>query len=152
MKASKFPREYKLWLPDEDQLDPVTGEVIGKGVFLEGDQITARGFTLTGDGLPYYMQLPFECVVLWWSGFVDKDHVKVYEGDICKFEISSGFGSMIETLAIMRWDVSTRQFILHMGAQQGGVVYDAINTVKVGNEFTHPELLGKIMEKAKVIT
>lgn len=151
MLASKFPRQYRLYLPEEEVKNE-EGKVVSIGVFLEGDQITARGFTLTGDGLPYYQQLPFNCFIQWWSGFVDKNHVKVYEGDICKFEISSGFGSMIEQLAIMRWDIGTRQFILHMGAQQGGVVYDAINTIKVGNEFTHPELLAKIMEKAKVIS
>lgn len=149
MRATKFPREYRLYLPEEDTKDE-EGNVIMKGSFLEGDQVTARGFTLTADGLPYYNALPFECVLQWWSGFIDKNHVKVYEGDICKFEISSGFGSMIEQLAIMRWDMSTRQFILHMGAQTGGIVYDAINTVKVGNELTHPELFATIMEKATI--
>lgn len=149
MQASRFPREYRLYLPDEEVKNE-EGAVVSMGVFLEGEQITARGFTLTGDGLPYYLQLPFACFIQWWSGFVDKNQVKVYEGDICKFEVSSGFGSMIEQLAIMRWDANTRQFILHMGAHTGGVVYDAINTIKVGNEFTHPELLAKIIEKATI--
>ena len=150
MKASKFPREYRLYLPDEEVRNE-EGGLVSMGIFLVGEQITARGFTLTGDGLPYYNQMPFECYVQWWSGFVDKNHEKVYEGDICSFEISSGFGSMIEQLAVMRWDAGSRQFILHMGAQQGGIVYDAINTVKVGNEFTNPDLLAKIIEKAKTV-
>lgn len=138
MKASRFPREYRLWLPEEK-------------IFLEGEEITKRGFTLTGDGLPFYMQLPFDCIVQWFSGFIDKNHVKIYEGDICKFNISSGFGSMVESLAIMKWDNGTHQFILHLGAQEAGRVYDAVDTEKIGNEFTHPDLLAKIMEKAKVI-
>lgn len=139
MRASKFPREYRLWLPEEK-------------IFLEGEEITKRGFTLTADGLPFYVQLPFDCIIQWWSGFIDKNHVKVYEGDICKFGLSSGFGSMIETYAIMQWDINTRQFILHMGAQQGGIVFEAIDTEKIGNEFTHPDLLAKIIEKAKHTT
>lgn len=149
MRASHFSREYRLYLPDEEVKNE-EGKVVSMGIFLEGEEVTKRGFTLTADGLPYYTQLPFECFIQWWSGFVDKNHVKVYEGDICSFLVSSGFGSMIEQLAIMRWDIGTRQFILHMGAHTGGVVYDAINTVKVGNEFTHPELLAKIIEKATI--
>lgn len=149
MKATKFPREYRLYLPDEEVRNE-EGDLVSMGAFLEGEKITERGFTLTADGLPYYNKLPFECYLQWWSGFIDKNHVKIYEGDICSLEVSSGFGSMIEQLAVMRWDTDTRQFILHMGSQVGGIVYDAINTMKIGNEFTHPDLLAKIMEKASI--
>lgn len=136
MRASLFPREYRLWIPEE-------------GIFLEGEEVLKRGFTLTADGLPYYNRIPFNCVVQWWSGFVDKNHVKVFEGDICKMYLSSGFGSMIENLAIMVWDRVNHRFILNMGAKEGGMVFDAIDTEKIGNEFTHRDLLDKILSNAK---
>lgn len=132
MKATRFPREYRLWIPEEK-------------IFLEGEEVTKRGFTLTADGLPYYNQLPFECYVQWFTGFIDRDHKKIFEGDICEFEVSSGFGSMISKRAVMRWDNVGHQFALQMLAVEGGVVYDALNTVKVGNEFSHPELLAELI-------
>lgn len=151
MRSTRFPREYRLYLPDEEVKDE-EGNVISRGAFIGGEEITNRGFTLTADGLPYFNKAPFDCVILWWTGFHDKNRVKVYEGDICKMFLSSGFGSMVESLGIMAWDNQNHRFILHMGAQESGKIYDAVDTERIGHEITHPELLAKILEKAKIIT
>lgn len=151
MRSTRFPREYKLYLPDEEVKDD-EGNVISKGAFIEGEEITNRGFTLTADGLPYFNKIPFDCVILWWTGFYDKNNKKVYEGDICRMYLRSDFGSMVESIGLMVWDNINHRFILTMGAQEGGKIYDATGTECIGHEITHPELLAKILEKAKIIT
>ena len=136
MKASKFPSAYKVW-------------DIDGGVMLEGDEITNRGLTLASDGLPYFSKLPFDCVILWFTGVFDKNKNPVYEGDLCKCAVDSGFGSQIKAMGIMRWNQVDRQFSLEMPSAVANVVYQASELELLGNEFTHPELLATIMDKGR---
>lgn len=136
MKASNFPIAYKLYVPDE-------------GIFLEGEAVTARGFTLTADGLPYYTQLPFGAVVLWFSGQMDKNKTMIFEGDICKMKVRNAFGSLSESLAIMKWIPQQYRFILMMGVKKAdNNIYDVIDVEKIGHELTHPDLAQKIADNA----
>lgn len=137
MKASKFPSEYKLYLPNE-------------GIFLEGDeQVLARGFTLTADGLPYWQKEAHDVVILFYSGQMDKNSTKIFEGDIVKMKVQNSFGSLSETIAIMRWNAQQFRFILMMGVKkEDNNIYSVVDVEKIGNELTHPELAGQILNNA----
>lgn len=137
MKASKFPFEYKLYLPNEN-------------IFLEGDeQVLARGFTLTADGLPYWSTEAHDVVILAYSGQMDKNSTKIFEGDICKMKVQNAFGSLSESLAVMRWNPEQFRFILMMGVKkQDNNIYSVLDVEKIGSELTHPDLAGQILANA----
>lgn len=139
MKASSFPRQFIVFNEE-------TGE------FYDNDALLEKGFTLGADGLPHYAKQPFPAVILWYSGQWDKDKKKLYEGDIVRMFIPTEFGSQLEAYAVMRWSGHDYRFILNMGAQVDGMTFDVLDVEKVGHEFSHPDLLAKIMEKAKTIT
>lgn len=136
MQASQFPISYKLFLVDE-------------GIFLEGEDVTNRGFTLTADGLPYYSKEPFPVIILWFSGQMDMNKNLIYEGDICKILVENSFGSVTEDIAIMRWVARSNQFILNMGAPRGGEVFTVVGVERIGHELTDPELKEKIIANSQ---
>lgn len=137
MKASKFPREY-------------IGFDLVENKFLSESELISLGVTLAPDGLPSYQAMPKnDFVLLWFSGQKDKNQNKLYEGDICKMNVRNEFGSFFQELGIMRWVAHTSQFILTMGAQVGNQYFEVVDVEKVGHEFTHPDLLQTINDKAK---
>lgn len=139
MKASKFPREY------------IAFDLVEKKFLSDADLIN-QGVTLAPDGLPSYQAMPKnDFVLLWFSGQKDKNNQKIYEGDICRMNVRTQFGSFIQELGIMRWVAHTSQFILTMGAQVGNQYFEVVDVEKIGHELTDPDLLQKINEKAKKV-
>ena len=136
MKSTNFQPEYKLYLPEEN-------------IFIEGEEVFNRGFTLTANGLPSYNKTPFACVILFWSGQIDKNMTKIFEGDICKMKVKNAFGSLSETLAVMRWNPQQFRFILMMGVKvNDNSIYSVVDVEKVGHEITDRDLAQEITNNA----
>lgn len=127
MKATKFPREWIVYNLDESR-------------FMYEDELVKIGLQLMPDGLPSFREVPFEFVILWFSGLIDSQKQKLYEGDIVEMYIANDFGSMIKAHAIMRYDIKIGAFRLETGMTSDGKFLDIENVIKVGHEITHPEL------------
>lgn len=136
IKASPFPREYKAYLLNEN-------------TFLEGEALRARGFTIAPDGLPSYEKEMFQAVVVWFSGQMDIDGEKLFEGDICSVDVQTGFGSAVKDMGVMKWIPSMCAFIIMIGSKHGNQECQISNVKKIGHELTHPDLIEKIMSNAK---
>lgn len=132
MKASAFPRIYQAY------------DLEAK-VMYSPEQLASKGFTIAPDGLPSNSKEPlFNIVVLWWSGQIDNNEKRIFEGDICKVYIKNEFGSIVVDYGIMRWVKEISQFILMVPSAQGGHHLDVQKTEKLGSEFTHPELVSLV--------
>lgn len=136
IKASRFPRAFQVFDLVENK-------------FYSPEQVISIGLTLTADGLPYWVSQPKEVALLWYSGQKDFKGVPLFEGDICRLEVQNEFGSLIpDVLAVMRWDVRDSRFILHMAGTVPHQFFNTNKVEKIGHEFTHPDLLKQIEDKA----
>lgn len=75
-------------------------------------------------------------IPLWNTGQKDEVGNSLYEGDICEVDVDTGFGSFVERVGIMRWNVMHNCFSLHFngrGTYSGGVRIGGSR--KIGNEF-----------------
>lgn len=136
IKATSFPREYKAYLLEEK-------------VFLEGEALRARGFTLAPDGLPSYEKEMFQAVIVWFTGQLDVKGEKIFEGDICSVDVQTSFGSAIKDIGIMKWIPRLGSFIIMIGSKHGNYECKIDNVEKIGHELTHPDLAEKIINNAK---
>lgn len=129
MKASPFPRTYRAY-------------DYGLNKMYSPDDLIALGVTLSPDGLPHYHALPIDSIVLLWcSGQMDSDEKLIYEGDICRMEAQTEFGSSMVLYGIMRWSPENRQFILQTPAEEGGRIFYVTRVKLLGNEFEHKDLV-----------
>jgi hypothetical protein len=132
LKASRFPRAYQLFDFDEKK-------------FYSPEEALSIGFTLTGDGLPYWTKAPKHVAILWYTGQKDSNDLPLFEGDICKMEVQNEFGSLLSgILGVMRWYTKDSRFILIMAGIEPHQIYQTEKVEKIGHEFTHPELLAQI--------
>lgn len=136
IKATSFPREYKAYHLDEK-------------VFLEGDALRARGFSIAPDGLPSYEKEFFQAVIVWFSGQTDVNGEKLFEGDICQVDVQTPFGSAVQDMGVMKWIPNLCAFIIMIGSKHGNQECQISNVRKLGHELTHPDLIEKIMNNAK---
>lgn len=140
MKASQFPREYQAYDFDEKKM-------------YTQKELMDLGMTLTPEGLPYFSKEPhFSIVLLWFSGQLDKNRKKIFEGGICKMHMKNEFGSKTLEYGIMRWNVGTKQFILETPSPFGGQTYEVDEVELLGNEFENPELLSLVTYNEPVTT
>ena len=129
MKASKFPRSYRAYCFDD------------KKMYYPKDLIKL-GMSLSPDGLPSFTKEPhFSIVLMWNTGQLDKNQKEIHESDICKVKIKNEFGSVTEDYAVMRYNQSTNQFILHVPMPYGGQLMEITEAELIGNEFENPELI-----------
>ena len=135
IKATSFPREYKAYHLEEK-------------VFLEGDALRARGFSIAPDGLPSYEKEFFQCVVVWYSGQNDVNGEKIFEGDICTVDVQTQFGSAMQDMGVMKWIPQMTCFMLMIGSKHGNHELQVSNIRKIGHELTHPDLIEKIISNA----
>ena len=127
MKASHFPREYKIFN-------------LETGKFFTDNELAQNKLTISYDGLPFWNANPSNVIVVWFSGQKDIKGTKLYEGDTVKMNVKNEFGSYQERLGIMRWSEQSHQFILGFVADFKGV-FEVIVIEKLGHELTHPDLL-----------
>lgn len=128
MKASGFPRAYRAWLQDTNEL-------------LYGDDLLARGLTLTPDGLPYFSERPFPVVLMWFTGQRDNEGKPLFEGDICKIYVRNEFGSIIVDYGVMRWNPNTSSFHLAVPSTAKNQQLNVAKFELLGNEFENQELV-----------
>lgn len=129
MKASSFPRIYRAWNLDTQEM-------------LSPEKLASAGFTVAPDGLPSFQKPPvFACVVMWFSGKVDHKNKPIFEGDICKVSIVNDFGSLTIDYGVMRWNQDVGQFLLMIPSAQGGHMLNVQEVELLGNEFENPELV-----------
>ena len=129
MRASTFPRLYRAY-------DPETNKMLNEKDLIE------KGFSLSPDGLPSCKKENLLNVILsWFSGQLDTNNIRIYEGDICKCDIRNEFGSISIDYGIMRFDNKSSQFYLAIPSSVNGVKLDVVKAERVGNEFENPELL-----------
>ena len=133
MKATKFPREWIVYNLDESR-------------FMYEDELVKIGLQLMPDGLPSFREVPFEFVILWFSGLLDSNGKKLYEDDIVEMYIANDFGSMVKAYAIMKYDIKIGAFRLVTGMTADGHFLDIENVIKVGHAITHPELALEAMK------
>lgn len=73
---------------------------------------------------------------LWNTTQADENNQVLYEGDICEVDVETGFGSVTQRIATMRWSADNNGFSLHFngrGVYAGGVIIKACR--KLGNEY-----------------
>lgn len=93
------------------------------------------------DGLPNYRDIPFPAIVMWFSGKVDADGKKIFEGDICKAYILNEFGSTSIDYGVMRFNPEMGAFILMIPSAHGAHMLNVTRTELLGNEFENEELV-----------
>lgn len=137
MKASSFPRICRAWnLETSTMLSP--------------EALIRAGVTISPDGLPAYRDQPFELVLMWYSGKKDHAGRRIFEGDICKVDVDTGFGSSSIDYGIMRWSDDLGQFLLMIPSAQGGHMLNVKKVELLGNEFDNKELV-PLVNNEKVI-
>lgn len=138
MKASSFPRIYRAWNLDTNEM-------------LSGEKLADAGFSIMPDGLPSFMKPPvFSCVVMWFSGKLDKNRKMIFEGDICKVHVQNEWGSLTVDYGVMRWNPDIG-FMLMIPSAQGGVMLNVQEVELLGNEFENPELVPLIKSDTPAI-
>lgn len=73
---------------------------------------------------------------LWNTTQRDTNNEVLYEGDICEIDVDTGFGSVTQRIAIMRWTLEGNGFTLVFNGRtsfSGGVTIKA--SKKIGNEY-----------------
>lgn len=78
---------------------------------------------------------------LWNTSMRDTANEPLYEGDICEIEVDTGFGSVTQRMAIMRWVPEGNCFSLVFNGRTsfaGGVTIRTSH--KVGNEYQHKDV------------
>ena len=128
MKASSFPRVCRAWNLDTSEM-------------LSPEKLVTLGLTISPDGLPAYRDRPFPVVLMWFSGKVDHAGKHIFEGDICKVEVDTGFGSVTIDYGIMRWNEGIGAFMLMIPSAVGGHMLNVIKVELLGNEFENAELV-----------
>jgi hypothetical protein len=132
MKASRFPREYRVFNLEENRM-------------MKTKELVSIGFSIAPDGLPAFREKPFDCVVMWKTGNKDKRGNILYEGDICKLAVKNEFGSLTIDYAIMRWNEQVGQFILQLPLKTTQM-FEVADVERLGNEFENTELKELIAE------
>lgn len=127
MKASRFPREYRVFNLEENRM-------------MKPAELESVGFSIAPNGLPVFREKPFDCVVMWRTNSKDKRGHFLFEGDICKLAIKNEFGSLSIDYAIMRWVESASAFILQIPVKGVQQLLDVTDVERLGNEFEHAEL------------
>lgn len=129
MKASQFPRMYRAYDLDKKKMFNVK-------------ELIEAGFTVAPDGLPSNATKPmFDVVLMWFSGMVDDKKQYLFESDICKVEVLNEFGSVTVDYGIVKWEATTRQFILAVPSKVRGIELNIVSNNLIGNEFDNPELV-----------
>lgn len=137
MQASGFPRAYRAFLPDTNEL-------------LYGDKLLDRGVTLTPDGLPYFASRPFPLILMWFSGQYDHEKKPLFEGDICKLHVANEFGSLIVDYGVMRWNRQTSSFFLAVPSTAPTQNLNVQKVELLGNEFENQELVRLVKDNVPV--
>lgn len=132
MKASSFPKEYRVFNLD-------TGEMLYE------KELNEKGFSLSPEGLPVCAKENLLNVVInWYTGRKDDHGKKLYESDICKVEVPNEYGSVSIDYGIMVWNNNLGQFMMAIPSVQGGIEVHVRNVTLVGNEFENQELISLV--------
>lgn len=136
MKASAFPRMYRVYDLDKSQM------------FYPEDLITL-GFALSPDGLPMFTRKDvfFNCLIMWFSGQKDSKDRAMFEEDVCKVDIKNEFGSILQEYAVMRWSKDNNCFMLQMPALVGGTIFNIDRAEVLGNTLDNKELAELVKPK-----
>ena len=86
--------------------------------------------------------------IMFASGAHDSTKSPIHEEDICTFDVDVSIDNEIqssyETHGVMKYVRGTGSFILYFEGVFSGATGNIKNVRKVGNAYTHPELLKKI--------
>lgn len=129
MKASAFPRQFKVYDLDDKRM-------------IEEKELIDRGVSMSPDGLlACSKEFLLNVIVLWATDKVDQDEKLIYEGNICKVDIQTDFGSLVVDYGVMRWNKQLGQFLLMIPSARAGQSLNVTNVKVVGHELTNPELV-----------